>query len=153
MDEVDRELEKAERDASRDRSHQYDGPSKKNEKDETTSPITRTETASTGTSTSSSSASVTHRSIPGAPDGMSRINTQRDLERHPTELSRINTQRSQHSGTVGASLTSRQSRKPLPEFGAGKPYPPPLPEREEYVVEFTGPDDPLHAMNWPLKKK
>lgn len=38
-------------------------------------------------------------------------------------------------------------------MGLGKPYPPPLPDQEEYVVEFEGPDDPLHAQNWPMKKK
>jgi DHA1 family multidrug resistance protein-like MFS transporter len=38
-------------------------------------------------------------------------------------------------------------------MGLGKPYPPLLPAQEEYVVEFTGPDDPLHAQNWPMKKK
>jgi len=38
-------------------------------------------------------------------------------------------------------------------MGAGKPYPPPLPEREEYVVEYDGPDDPLHPQNWPIKRK
>lgn len=38
-------------------------------------------------------------------------------------------------------------------MGAGKPYPPPLPAREEYVVEYDGVDDPLHAQNWPMKKK
>jgi DHA1 family multidrug resistance protein-like MFS transporter len=38
-------------------------------------------------------------------------------------------------------------------MGAGKPYPPALPEREEYVVEFDGVDDPLHAQNWPMKRK
>ncbi|KAL4963195.1 MFS transporter [Aspergillus stella-maris] len=74
------------------------------------------------------------------------------LERHPTALSRIATQRTQHSATVGT-LRTRTSRKPLPEFGAGKPYPPPLPEREEYVVEFAGPDDPMHPQNWPTRKK
>lgn len=89
---------------------------------------------------------------------MSGVSTQHDLERHPTELSRIQTQRSQHSGTVGRSgtrntRTSRRSEKPLPPFGAGKPYPPQLPDPDEYVVEFDGPDDPLHAMNWPFKKK
>jgi DHA1 family multidrug resistance protein-like MFS transporter len=26
-------------------------------------------------------------------------------------------------------------------------------ERDEYVVEFDGVDDPLHGQNWPLKKK
>lgn len=84
---------------------------------------------------------------------MSRVNTQRDLERHPTALSRIETQRSQHSGTVGRGIKSRESKKPLPKFGAGKDYPPPLPEREEYVVQFDGPDDPLHPQNWSMKKK
>jgi DHA1 family multidrug resistance protein-like MFS transporter len=75
------------------------------------------------------------------------------LARNTTELSRIHTQRSQHSGTVGRSAKSREWRKPLPEFGGGKPYPPPLPAQEEYVVEFDGEHDPLHAMNWPLRKK
>ncbi|KAG9845680.1 MFS general substrate transporter, partial [Aureobasidium melanogenum] len=99
---------------------------------------------------------------------ISRVETQHeneaDLERHPTALSRIQTGRSQHSATVGASGTegsgfgvfrtrSSKASRPLPAFGAGKPYPPPLPEREEYVVEFDGPNDPMHAQNWPFKKK
>jgi DHA1 family multidrug resistance protein-like MFS transporter len=75
-----------------------------------------------------------------------------DLERHVTAMSRIETQRTQHSATVGSSK-SRKSLAPLPAFGAGKPYPPPLPEREEYVVEFDGADDPLHAQNWPFGRK
>ncbi|BDD61895.1 hypothetical protein MAP00_006915 [Monascus purpureus] len=75
------------------------------------------------------------------------------LERHLTALSRIATQRSQHSATVGAGPKTRVPKTPLPEFGAGKPYPPALPEREEYVVEFAGPDDPLHPQNWTPKKK
>ncbi|KAL9086566.1 MAG: hypothetical protein Q9159_004082 [Coniocarpon cinnabarinum] len=81
-----------------------------------------------------------------------RINSH--LERHPTALDRIETHRSQHSTTVGAlaSLRSRKSR-PLPNFGAGKPYPPLLPEREEYVVEFDGHEDPSHPQNWPTKEK
>lgn len=86
---------------------------------------------------------------------MSRVSTQGDLERHPTAISRIQTARSQHSGTVGRSITSRASRRqrPLPAFGAGKPYPPALPDQEDYVVEFDGPGDPMHAQNWPLRKK
>lgn len=77
------------------------------------------------------------------------------VERQRTQLERIQTARSQHSATVGRSLTSRRSRasKPLPAFGAGKPYPPQMPDQEAYVVEFDGPDDPLHAQNWPLRKK
>ncbi|KAH0272173.1 MFS general substrate transporter, partial [Aureobasidium melanogenum] len=99
---------------------------------------------------------------------ISKIETQHeneaDLERHPTALSRIQTGRSQHSATVGASgaegsgfgvfrTRSSKASRPLPAFGGGKPYPPPLPEREEYVVEFDGPNDPMHAQNWPFKKK
>ncbi|KAL8859538.1 MAG: hypothetical protein Q9178_003937 [Gyalolechia marmorata] len=144
MDIVDRDLERAERDASPRRFLQpttQDAP-----------PLERVgSTASISTSSSSSSAS----SMPVIREeiGMSRVQTTRDLERHPTELSRIETHRSQHSATVGRSLRSRESKKPLPNFGGGKEYPPALPEREEYVVEFDGPDDPLHPQNWPLKKK
>jgi MFS transporter, DHA1 family, multidrug resistance protein len=35
----------------------------------------------------------------------------------------------------------------------GKPYPPPLPEREEYVVEFSGFNDPRHGQNFTFKNK
>lgn len=91
-------------------------------------------------------------------DYMSRIQTaqtQRSnaLERDPTTMSRIATHRSQHSATVGASLRARPSKSPLPDFGAGKPYPPMLPSMEDYVVEFAGLDDPLHPQNWSTKKK
>ena len=139
MDTVDRDLEKAERDASPQRFPE--GSPKAEE-------IDRRSARSMASSSSSSSASVVREEM-----GMSRVNTQRDLERHPTALSRIETQRTQHSGTVGRSATSRSSKKPLPNFGGGKDYPPPLAEREEYVVEFDGPDDPLHPVNWTLKKK
>lgn len=91
--------------------------------------------------------------------GMSRVSTQRDHERHHhDDLDRIQTARSQHSATVGSthlgrsSTRARDSRKPLPPMGAGKPMPPAL-DADEYVVEFDGPDDPLNALNWPLRKK
>jgi MFS transporter, DHA1 family, multidrug resistance protein len=78
-----------------------------------------------------------------------------DLERNLTALSRIQTARIQHDQTIGSSIRdgviSRRSTRPLPNFGCGKPYPPPLLEREEYVVEFDGPDDPLHAQNWLVR--
>lgn len=73
------------------------------------------------------------------------------LERHPTALDRILTHRSQHFGTVGTASTRKS--KQLPKFGGGKPYPPGLPDKEEYVVEFDGHDDPTHAQNWPFRKK
>ncbi|KAL8654466.1 MAG: hypothetical protein Q9226_003425 [Calogaya cf. arnoldii] len=144
MDLVDRDLENAEREASPQRfpsSILQDAP-----------PLERAGSAASG-STSSSSSSASSAAVIRQEIGMSRIQTGRDLERHPTELSRIETHRSQHSGTVGRSLRSRESKKPLPNFGGGKEYPPPLPEREEYVVEFDGPEDPLHPQNWPIKKK
>lgn len=87
------------------------------------------------------------------PSGLNRTRSELEIERHQTQLMRIQTARSQHSGTVGRSVTSRRSQKPLPAFGEGKPYPPPMPDQEQYVVEFDGPDDPLHAQNWPIKKK
>lgn len=33
-------------------------------------------------------------------------------------------------------------KEPMPTMGAGKPYPPMLPERDSYAVAFDGPDDP-----------
>ncbi|KAL1953491.1 hypothetical protein VTO42DRAFT_2770 [Malbranchea cinnamomea] len=115
----------------------------------------RSRSLSSACSSTSESSSSGASSFPGLA-GVSTIRTgqtARDLERNPTALSRIATQRSQHSATVGASLRSRPPKKPLPAFGAGKPYPPPLPEREVYVVEFDGPDDPLHPQNWSLRRK
>ncbi|KAJ5907954.1 MFS multidrug transporter [Penicillium taxi] len=105
-------------------------------------------------SLSSSSFSVSSSSR----DELSRIQTAHSLhgsclDRHTTALSRIATAQSQHTATVGASIKSTQTQKPLPEFGAGRPYPPALPSQDEYVVEFAGPDDLLHPQNWSLTKK
>jgi DHA1 family multidrug resistance protein-like MFS transporter len=141
MNTEDKRMEADERDASPERfANGHGRPSHEIERIATASSI----------STSSSESSQRRRD-----NGMSRVPTQRDLERHPTVLDRVQTARSQHAGTIGMSITgkSRESRRPLPEMGLGKPYPPPLPDRDEYVVEFDGPDDPLHAQNWPMKKK
>jgi DHA1 family multidrug resistance protein-like MFS transporter len=148
MDVVDKDMERAERDASPSRFQQYT---------EAGEPVERVESSSS----SSSSASEGGIRRQDTATGMSRLATQRDnpgvLERNQTAMSRIQTQRSQHNATVGAGLKSRtlrtESRLPLPPFGGGKEYPPVLPDREEYVVEFDGVDDPLHAQNWPMKKK
>ena len=75
------------------------------------------------------------------------------LERHPTAIKRIQEHRLTHSMTVGSTKTGTTTATVLPEFGGGKPYPAQLPDREEYVVEFNGHDDPKHAQNWPMKKK
>ena len=70
----------------------------------------------------------------------------------PAELRRITTYRLQQRTTVGSRRGAEPYEKWLP-FGAAKPYPPSLPDAEEYVVEFTGHDDPLHPHNWPIGKK
>ncbi|KAK1812881.1 hypothetical protein LTR12_012765 [Friedmanniomyces endolithicus] len=161
MNEEDRRLQADEKAAQPERFVSMDSPNSikqaqpaVEERHEELSPEITISSASSATR--SSGESIQRQEI-----GVSRISTQHeasfDLERHPTALSRIQTGRSQHTQTIGASIrsrtTTRHSKKPLPDFGAGKPYPPALPEREEYVVEFTGADDPLHAQNWPLKKK
>ncbi|KAI9041420.1 MFS transporter [Aspergillus affinis] len=38
-------------------------------------------------------------------------------------------------------------------FGRGRSLPPLLPNREEYVVDFDGPDDPAFAQNWPMRTR
>lgn len=158
MNDEDRRMQAGEREASPERwpssatKEEIEGPSSPIEKQEGQEPLERHATAS----------SVSSLSSPVREDiRVSRMPTQRDditdLERHPTALSRIQTGRSQHSNTIGVGIrsrtTTRQSKRPMPNFGGGKPFPPPLPEQEEYVVEFDGPDDPLHAQNWPMKKK
>ena len=149
MDIVDREISRAERDASPERFPPATLAEKLDEKRIAESRRSSSSSStSSGSSSSSSSHPTRHESI-----AVSRATTQRDLERHPTEIDRIHTHRSQHIGTVGRTTTSRKSKGPLPDFGAGKPYPPPLPEQEEYVVEFSGPDDPMHPQNWPMRKK
>lgn len=34
-------------------------------------------------------------------------------------------------------------------IGAGRPFPPDLPDRERYLVDFDGPDDQSNPQNWP----
>lgn len=133
------------------------------------SAVRRQDTRASTTSSTSSTSSIARR-IPTTTqsmrtvstrqmgDNIARLNTeQRDkavleyLERHPTAIKRIDDHRLQHSHTVGTTR-SRQSQK-LPDFGGGKEYPPLLPDREEYVVEFSGHDDPHHPQNWTMKKK
>ena len=155
MDPVDRDLEKAEMDASPLRFPSSSTPGDMSKAHTATGePIER---IATGRSTATSTTASTRSSVVRREARMERATTQRDimpeLEHNETHMSRIQTQRSQHTGTVGATLSSRKSKKPLPAMGAGKPYPPELPEREDYVVEFDGADDPMHAQNWPMKTK
>ncbi|KAL4806085.1 major facilitator superfamily domain-containing protein [Aspergillus unguis] len=75
-----------------------------------------------------------------------------DEEDTDLELDRINTYRLQQQETVGSSRSRIPREKWLP-LGAGKPYPPDLPNVEGYIVEFEGSDDPMHPQNWPMKKR
>jgi DHA1 family multidrug resistance protein-like MFS transporter len=140
---ADEDLQRAEIDAQAQSSHYNEKPTAEAERPGTSA------TSSTGSSSSIDYDPQFRR--------LQSRNTEVDLERHRTNmsqaLSRIETQRLQHSMTVGESVKSRQSKLPLPAFGAGKPYPPQLPNREDYVVEFDGPDDPMYPQNWPLKRK
>lgn len=153
MDPVDRALVTAEREASRaykPPSHEQIDAERRKSQD-----IQRKRTnESTLSSLSSSSASST--------EGMSRIATAASAGRldtratrtrtHPLEDHRTETHRLQQVATVGATRT-KSSQKPLPNFGGGKAYPPELPPYEDYVVEYDGPDDPLHPQNWTFRKK
>jgi len=80
-----------------------------------------------------------------------------DVDQDATQMSRWQSQRLQHIHTVGSSRSRAESvaeSKPLPGFGAGKPYPPNVSaQREAYVVDFDGPEDALHPMNWPARRK
>lgn len=68
------------------------------------------------------------------------------------ELERIHTYRLQQQLTVGSSRSRTPRDRWLP-MGAGKPYPPSLPDSEGFVVEFEGADDPMHPQNWPMRKR
>ncbi|KAL4778176.1 major facilitator superfamily domain-containing protein [Aspergillus varians] len=69
------------------------------------------------------------------------------------ELERINTHRLQQHETVGSTARNRVPREQWLPLGAGKPYPPELPNVEAYIVEFEGSDDPMHPQNWPMKQR
>lgn len=43
--------------------------------------------------------------------------------------------------------------EPVPLIGAGRSYPPIVPDEKSYEVDFDSPDDPIHPHNWPLKEK
>lgn len=48
---------------------------------------------------------------------------------------------------------ANETTEPLPKMGGGRDYPPPMPDRDQYVVTFDGPDDPTHPYNWPVWRK
>lgn len=154
MDVVDRDLELAEEQASRTFSGQNPEHQQRLERATRASMVSGSGSSITTTTTSSS---ISTRPDLHSTMSMGRATTANTLQRRRTnaiEMHRTETHRLQHSHTVGASTTkTRTSQKPLPNFGAGKPYPPALPAQDEYVVEYDGTDDPLHPQNWSMSRK
>lgn len=109
------------------------------------------ETSTSGSDALSTTATYTR---PGSHNEAVRSDTLSRLATNlnQVELERINTYRLQHRSTVGSGPGPAPREKWLP-FGAGKPYPPDLPDPEQYIVEFTDANDPLHPQNWPLRRK
>lgn len=54
---------------------------------------------------------------------------------------------------LGQAFYDTEKRPGILSMGAGKPIPPALPDATEYVVEFDGPDDPAHPLNWSFLVK
>ena len=78
--------------------------------------------------------------------------SRRQTNLNNVELERIETYRLQHRSTVGSGPGIAPRSEWLP-MGAEKPYPPDLPDPEQFIVEFTGSNDPLHPQNWSLKRR
>lgn len=64
---------------------------------------------------------------------------QRDNELNALELGQANGNIEKHNGALS--------------MGARKPIPPILPDSDDYVVEFNGPDDPAYPINWDFTVK
>ncbi|KAI6251304.1 hypothetical protein HI914_00010 [Erysiphe necator] len=96
------------------------------------------------------SASTSVQSVP-----VSRTSTHDDVERNPYLCIRSQALSGHDCNKNDSNVTiqGRESRVSLPDSGLVKWYPPPLPDPNLYLVDFNGPDDPMHAQNWPMKKK
>ncbi|KAK9323702.1 major facilitator superfamily domain-containing protein [Lipomyces orientalis] len=81
----------------------------------------------------------------------------RHMSHQEQVLDRVRSERYFTKETIGADdgdhLDLTLSGKPLPPFGGGRLYPPLPPAREAYVVDFDGPGDPDHPLNWSTRKK
>lgn len=91
----------------------------------------------------------------GSDEAATRSNIVRASGLHQTELDRIATHHLLHSSTVGSTYRQRTHRSSeiKETLGGGKLLPTSTFRVEDFLVEFDGPEDSLHAHNWPLKKK
>jgi DHA1 family multidrug resistance protein-like MFS transporter len=71
-------------------------------------------------------------------------------------IRRTTTQTSNEEDVISRILTGGSRKKdntPLPKMGGGREYPPDLPDRDAWRVDFDGPDDPIFPHNWAIKRK
>ncbi|POS86336.1 hypothetical protein EPUL_002147 [Erysiphe pulchra] len=96
------------------------------------------------------SATTSVRSVP-----VSRSSSHDDLQRnlYASVRSQVLPGHDCNKNDSSVTIQGRESKDSLPESGHVKWYPPPLPDPNLYLVDFDGPDDPIHAQNWPMKKK
>ena len=152
MNVVDRDMVMAEREASRaykPSTHEATAAEKSSPEIQRQKTQDSVLSSDSGDSDSSSSQNMSRIATAAS---MGRANTRAvRTKTHPLEDHRTETHRLQQTETVGTARSKPE--KPLPNFGGGKPYPPDLPPYEDYVVEYDGPDDPLHPQNLTMRKK
>ncbi|EGV62000.1 hypothetical protein CANTEDRAFT_115464 [Yamadazyma tenuis ATCC 10573] len=76
-----------------------------------------------------------------------------ELSRYESNVSASRTLSRRLTGADELIEKAKESKEPLPQMGGGRPYPPTLPDREQFIVSYDGPDDPIHPHNFPLRKK
>ncbi|KAJ5955392.1 hypothetical protein N7501_009671 [Penicillium viridicatum] len=76
-----------------------------------------------------------------------RLSSSLDINASCQKLDNIDVEQNRQLDRVG------HTSPPLLSFGQGRPHPPPLPDRDSYVVDFDGPEDPNFPHNWSLSTK
>lgn len=76
-----------------------------------------------------------------------------ELSRYESSVEASRTLSQRLTGSESLMSKANETDEPMPPMGGGKEYPPPLGSREPYMVEYNGPDDPIHPHNWPSVKK
>lgn len=80
-------------------------------------------------------------------------NTGDELSRYESNVTASRTLSRKLTGADELYEKANNTDEPLPKMGGDRPYPPPLPNRETYMVSYDGPDDPDHPQNWSLGQK
>lgn len=88
----------------------------------------------------------------GSKDDTSSLEAIESLHRIATAADSVHSREEEMSQIISRT-TVRSYTAPLPVMGGNKKYPPLIGDREQFRVEFDGPDDPLNPLNWGLLKK